>query len=408
MSTGMTLAVLFMGEAILLMSVIIALLFRKNANANKKLRQMMSERAEEPGMNAHQLFDYLMHETREFLDMDDAGKINNKELSAEEIRFLQFRMAYLQNEQTSLSGNDQVQTQWSRLFSGLTDLLPQPPQEAAPVVEVASQAWKKAKESFSGMQDTMYGYMGVVQDLVHDISELASGNVTADKVSAKVAALEQFKEKLFDNLDTLEGLTGKDLLDEVPGLDQEDLADSLDGFNELRTMLAQSGANIDSIKGLASSEQLSRADLAQLEAEVNKMDGASTDLKLCVETLKMEQMRRLEEKIVATEKESSLFHEIGSAAEVKSNVPATPDDDGDIVIDLDVGGPKKASAHAEVQRRDDEPAEIDLEKMLDRADVELSGKPHSKDAMVDADALLNDEELNALLDGLPSGAAKKR
>lgn len=407
MSTGMTLAILFMGEAILLMSVIIALLFRKNSKVNKQLQKLMSEQAEEPGMNAHQLFDYLLHETREFMGLDEENKINNEDLSPEEIRFLQFRMAYLLNEQTCLSGNDQVQTQWSRLFTGLTDLLPKPQEQAAPVVEVASQAWKKAKESFSGMQDTMYGYMGVVQDLVHDIAELASGNISADVVGTKVAALEQFKEKLFDNLDTLEGITGKDLLDEVPGLDQEDLADSLHGFNELRTMLTQSGANIDSIKGLTSSEQLSPEDLTRLEAQVSKMDGASTDLKLCVETLKMEQLRRLEQKIAETEKESSLFHEIGSAAEVKSNVPATPDDDGDIVIDLDVGAPKQASARAVSQRHDEAPAEIDLEKMLDRAEVELSAKPHTKDAEVDAGALLNDEELNALLEGLPNGAAKK-
>lgn len=310
MASGPFLLIMILAEGLLILAVAVFLLLRRISRLKQELAAQAGadEASEQEVMNLRQGIEHLIHETREFLALDDAGKVRNQDLTESQADLLLKRMAYLRAEQNCLTGNDQVQTMWTQLYGELGPLFaiaePEPADEAA----ANKKLLEKSRRLFEGMQETMSGYMRAVEELLGNLPGLADGSITLTDLQRKVGRLEDMRGTLFGRLGELEDFTTTDLASAADTILPGEVEGSVSEIHKLHNMLQQQHGTMDRLKAVMSDEAMPAEMMREIEKQLGEIDEANKELRVCMDMLKMEQIRKIEEKLSgAAPAKESLF-----------------------------------------------------------------------------------------------------
>ncbi len=445
MSVGITLTILFLAELVLVAGGLAYYFYRqwqRNDGGDleaeiAKAKQQAQEEAERSSFNAPLALQFLLDETRRYLQLDENEQSQNSELSDEQVKILKLRIDYLQAECKSLEGQGkEITTHWGQLYEYLIPLFP------AGLAEGESNPglWRDAQALCGVIKSQLTSYMDKVDGLIKRLSE--EGEIDEETL-AELQAANEFRDNLIDQLSSLSALAGANLNE-----DDTEGVETVSDMDKLKDMLGGQKDAMDSLMNSLGDDELKES-LPELEAQLAEIERASKELKMCVDVLKMDEAEEpakvdaakataaaagatvavagavealddessapaAEEAVVeephSTERdEESLFAEDDDVLFAEIDVDATvfesktdkPDSapDGD-----DQGSTPEADELASAPEESDENDELPADSDIDDQPVEDNPSPEKAETetgdeeAVDEEQYVNDAELDAILD----------
>ena len=285
MSVGITLTILFLAELVLVAGGLAYYFYRQwqqNDGGDleaeiAKAKQQAQEEAERSSFNAPLALQFLLDETRRYLQLDDNEQAQNSELSDEQVKMLKLRIDYLQAECKSLEGQGkETSTHWGQLYEYLIPLFPTGLAEG----ESNPGLWKDAQALCGVIKSQLTSYMDKVDGLIKRLSE---GGEIDEETLAELQAANEFRDNLIDQLSSLSALAGANL-DE----DDTEGVETVSDMDKLKDMLGGQKDAMDSLMNSLGDDELKES-LPELEAQLAEIERASKELKMCVDVLKMDE-----------------------------------------------------------------------------------------------------------------------
>ncbi len=414
MSIGITLTILFLAELVLVAGGLAYYFYRQWQRHDDsdleaevaKVKQEAKEEAERSSFNAPLALQFLLDETRRYLQLDDNDQVKNRELSDEQVKMLKLRIDYLQAECKSLEGQGkETSTHWGQLYEHLIPLFPKGLAEG----ETNPGLWKDAQALCGVIKSQLTSYMDKVDGL---IKRLGEGGEIDEETLAELQAANEFRDTLINQLSSLSALAGANL-DEGDTEGVETVSD----MDKLKDMLGGQKDAMDNLMNSLGDEELKES-LPELEAQLAEIERASKELKMCVDVLKMDEA---EESAKAKEAKSSpavaaaVVATAGAAEalseplddEVAEKEPPTESDeeslfaeDDDVLfaeIDVDT-----TVLESKIDKADSAPDGGD-EESASEADESTNATEEDVDSQsveegADEEQYVNDAELDAILD----------
>ena len=440
MSVGITLTILFLAELVLVAGGLAYYFYRQWQQHDggdleaeiAKVKQQAQEQAERSSFNAPLALQFLLDETRRYLQLDDNEQAKNSELSDEQVKMLKLRIDYLQAECKSLEGQGkETSTHWGQLYEYLIPLFPKGLAEG----ESNPGLWKDAQALCGVIKSQLTSYMDKVDGLIKRLSE---GGEIDEETLAELQAANEFRDNLIGQLSSLSALAGANL-DE----DDTEGVETVSDMDKLKDMLGGQKDAMDNLMNSLGDDELKES-LPELEAQLAEIERASKELKMCVDVLKMDEAEEpakvdapkataaaagaavavagaaealsepqspIEEAVVeeqhSTESdEESLFAEdddvLFAEIDVDATVLESKPDNVDPAPDSDQqGSTPEADKAPEASDENDEllsDSDIDNQSPEDNGSPEGSETETGDEEAVDEEQYVNDAELDAILD----------
>ncbi len=285
MSVGITLTILFLAELVLVAGGLAYYFYRQWQQHDDgdleaevaKIKQEAKEEAERSSFNAPLALQFLLDETRRYLQLDDNEQVKNSELSDEQVKMLKLRIDYLQAECKSLEGQGkETSTHWGQFYEYLTPLFPKGLAEG----ETNPGLWKDAQALCGVIKSQLTSYMDKVDGLIKRLSE---GGEIDEETLAELQAANEFRDNLIGQLSSLSALAGANL-DE----DDTEGVETVSDMDKLKDMLGGQKDAMDNLMNSLGDDELKES-LPELEAQLAEIERASKELKMCVDVLKMDE-----------------------------------------------------------------------------------------------------------------------
>jgi len=329
MGTGLTLTFLFLIEALLIAAGLAIYFIKKYRDVVKQ--NALEKSVENEGgheINLQQALELVILETQEMLQLDDNDIPKNHEISDHHKDLLLKRLNYLRAERASLEGTgEQTNTQWSQLYERL-DLLFYPPKmiddEEVPLVDLTDGERKvllQAQNLATDIRTELAGFMGAVDALIHALPEDGQGEIAPPGVMGQINDIEKYRGGLIEKIQDLETLVKEGGGDGEEIFDQQQ--EAVSEIEKLKNMLSMQK---DVMAGLTDSimdDGTTLAALPELENQLQEIELANKELRMCVDVLKLEQRRITEEVLSDDDKELMDFSEIGGTDVSPKTKPAT-------------------------------------------------------------------------------------
>lgn len=285
MSVGITLTILFLAELVLVAGGLAYYFYRQWQQHDDgdleaevaKIKQEAKEEAERSSFNAPLALQFLLDETRRYLQLDDNEQAKNSELSDEQVKMLKLRIDYLQAECKSLEGQGKkTSTHWGQLYEYLIPLFPKGLAEG----ETNPGLWKDAQALCGVIKSQLTSYMDKVDGLIKRLSE---GGEIDEEALAELQVANEFRDNLIGQLSSLSALAGANLSeDDTAG------AETVSDMDKLKDMLGGQKDAMDNLMNSLGDDELKES-LPELEAQLAEIERASKELKMCVDVLKMDE-----------------------------------------------------------------------------------------------------------------------
>lgn len=285
MSVGITLTILFLAELVLVAGGLAYYFYRQWQQHDggdleaeiAKVKQQAQEQAERSSFNAPLALQFLLDETRRYLQLDDNEQTKNSELNDEQVKMLKLRIDYLQAECKSLEGQGkETSTHWGQLYEYLIPLFPKGLAEG----ESNPGLWKDAQALCGVIKLQLTSYMDKVDGLIKRLSE---GGEIDEETLAELQAANEFRDNLIGQLSSLSALAGANL-DE----DDTEGVETVSDMDKLKDMLGGQKDAMDNLMNSLGDDELKES-LPELEAQLAEIERASKELKMCVDVLKMDE-----------------------------------------------------------------------------------------------------------------------
>ncbi len=453
MSVGITLTLLFLAEMVLVAAGLAYYFYRQWQRGSDvdleaeitKAKQEAVEEAERNNFNIALALQFLLDETRRYLQLDDNNIVKNSELTEEQGELLKLRIEYLQAECKSLEGQGRdTTTHWGHLYEYLTPLFPQPPLHAEG--ESNPGLWQDAQALCGVIKQQLSDYMDKIDSLVKRLSE---GGEIDEETLAELQVANQFRDNLILQLSSLSALAGANL-------DENDTegAETVSEMDKLKNMLDGQKSAMDGLMNSLGDDDMKES-LPEIEAKLAEIERASRELKMCVDVLKMDEPAENKTKVapaaavaatataavavaavVADEvvneppapqetasaveepplpddemAEDVLFAEIDIDATIAEstaekpapdNSDASNDDFDDLVLDLDPNDEDQASTVPTLDPSEEvAAADIDIDELLaenSTSEESTAAADDSENQQDGENTYINDAELDAILD----------
>lgn len=424
MSVGITLTILFLAELVLVAGGLAYYFYRQWQQHDDggleaevaKIKQQAKEEAERSSFNAPLALQFLLDETRRYLQLDDNEQAKNSELSDEQVKMLKLRIDYLQAECKSLEGQGkETSTHWGQLYEYLIPLFPKGLAEG----EINPGLWKDAQALCGVIKSQLTSYMDKVDGLIKRLSE---GGEIDEEALAELQAANEFRDNLIGQLSSLSALAGANL-DE----DDTEGVETVSDMDKLKDMLGGQKDAMDNLMNSLSDDELKES-LPELEAQLAEIERASKELKMCVDVLKMDEAEEPAKVDApkATAAAAGAAVAVAGAAEALSE-PQNPteeavieeqhstesdeeslfaEDDDVLFAEIDVDttvleskvDPAPDSDQQGSTPEADESPEVPEESGENNASPEESEAETGDEEAVDEEQYVNDAELDAILD----------